>query len=327
MRKKLLIISCILALSMSMTACGDKDSSSKSNDSSTPTVSSSAEESSTATDDSANEDIVHKDSSNDESGTTNEAEDVISKMVETVKSAKSAGMTANINMSAAINATYNGETTSQKMDEKMDVTAYSIFDKGAYSKTIQTMNEGNGDITTTEETYKVNSSKLQYTSTDGINWILSDVDESDEIGNINNIFDNKEIFKNADVQQKDDTYIITIDLNNVSQLTNSFTGAMEGAKISGNLVIVTDKDYYPTSLSMTDVKFDTSALENSIMSSNTTDSSIADDTKIGIDVNFTFEIKFNNWNNIDESKVTPSDDIISKAVSLDKSENSETSSK
>ena len=321
MKKKVLLILCMAVLSLSMVSCGDSSSSKKDTESSS-TISCIKEKDDVKTSESSNEDSskvnesltsFEADSSTSDVSGTGSA--VVDKMIDTIKSAKSSSMVAKIEMNAAIKATYNGKDVDQSMTNKMDITSSAIFGKGTHSKTVSVVNQGKGDVTSTEEKYQVENDSKAYSSTDnGTTWNVTTYDKSDKntTDTINNIFDNKGMFKNAKIDETDDGYTVTVDLANIPQFTQEFTSNMPGTSISGNLVLVIDKDYYPVSLSMTDVQFDASELEKSIANDSTNSSTT--DTAVKIEIGFTFDIKFNDWNAVDESDVLPSNDIISKAT-------------
>lgn len=323
MKKKVLLILCMAVLSLSMVSCGDSSSSEKDTKSSS-TISSVNEKDEVKTSASSNVDSskneenesstpFEEDSSTSDTSSTGSA--VVDKMIDTIKSTKSGSMVAKIEMNASIKAAYNDKDVDQSMTNKMDITSSAIFGKGTHSKTVSVVNQGKGDVTSVEEKYRVENDSKEYSSTDnGTTWTVTTYNKSDKnaTDTINNIFDNKDMFKNAKVDETDDGYTVTVDLANIPQFTQEFTASMPGTKISGNLVLVIDKDYYPVSLSMTDVQFDASEFEKS-MTEESTDSSTTDN-KVKIKIGFIFDIKFNNWNTVDESDVMPSNDIISKAT-------------
>ena len=317
MKRKLLIMLCIAALSMSFAACGDSSSSSTKEASS---ISSEINESksddtslskdSSVEDLSSTEDYVKRpdpDSSNDE---TNEALSIVNKMKDAIKNAKSTSMDGTINMSVKMDINYNGESIKQSMVNDTKIEALSVFNKGAYTKTTSTIDEGQGATTTTELKYIVEAEKSQYVSTDnGSTWTKSAA-ENTALDGITNMFNKSDTFKNAKVESTENGYKLTIDLAEVKEFTNSITSNTNGLSLTGNLIIEIDKDYLPISMFMDNLKFDTSALESQILAqSDSSNNSVVD-----IDMNIDFNIKYKDWNNIDESKVIPNDSITKSAI-------------
>ena len=324
MKRKLLIMLCIAALSMSFAACGDssssstKEASSKSSsissevdESKSDDISSTDSKNDSVEDPSSTEDYVKRpdpDSSRDEPD--NEALSIVNKMNDAIKNAKSTSMDGTINMSVKMDINYNGESIKQSMVNDTKIEALSVFNKGAYTKTTSTIDEGQGATTTTELKYIVEAEKSQYVSTDnGSTWTKSAA-ENTALDGITNMFNKSDTFKNAKVENTENGYKLTIDLAEVKEFTNSITSNTNGLSLTGNLIIEIDKDYLPISMFMDNLKFDTSALESSILAQ----SDSSNNSTVDIDMNIDFNIKYKDWNNIDENKVVPNDSITKSAI-------------
>lgn len=324
MKKKLLLISCIAAFSLSLVACGDKDSSSNKENTTSAVSSSESVEDET------------KDSTESDSSKTEDvsAKEIMQKMVDNISENKNCEMTANMSMTAKIEMEIDGaDPVSQNMVSTMQAEAKST-NKGMYSKTKTTANEGDGDSVETEETYTVYDTKRTYTSKDGgSSWTVDLYNENDsKITDMSAIFKNEDAFKTATVETKDDNYIIDIDIKEVKEFTDSISGDFGNADVTGFIEIVVNKDYYPVSIEMKDLKFDTEAMEEMIKSMSTAEdssesSSSTTEPKVNIDLDFTFKVNYSGWNTVDDKDVTPSQTIVDSAtgnVSSDASSNSST---
>lgn len=324
MKKKLLLISCIAAFSLSLVACGDKDSSSNKENTTSAVSSSESVEDET------------KDSTESDSSKTEDvsAKEIMQKMVDNISKNKNCEMTANMSMTAKIDMEIDGaDPVSQNMVSTMQAEAKST-NKGMYSKTKTTANEGDGDSVETEETYIVYDTKRTYTSKDGgSSWAVDLYDEDDsKITDMSAIFKNEDAFKTATVETKDGNYVINIDVKEVKEFTDSISGDFGNADVTGFIEIVVNKDYYPVSIEMKDLKFDTEAMEEMIKSMSTAEdssesSSSTIEPKVNIDLDFTFKVNYSGWNTVDDKDVTPSQTIIDSAtgnVSSDASSNSST---
>lgn len=337
MKKKLLLISCIAALSLSLVACGDKDSSSN-KENATSAVSSSESSSESVENEIKDSTESTDDSSKSDSSKTEDAsaKEIMQKMVDNIGENKNCEMTANMSMTAKIEMEIDGvDPVSQNMVSNMQAEAKST-NKGMYSKTKTTTNEGDGDSVETEETYTVYDTKRTYTSKDGgSSWAVDLYNENDsKITDMSAIFKNEDAFKTATVETKDGNYVIDLDIKEVKEFTDSISGDFGNADITGFIEIVVDKDYYPVSIEMKDLKFDTEAMEEMIKSMSTMEdssesstSSPATEPKVNIDLDFTFKVNYSGWNTVDDKDVTPSQTIIDSAtgsVSSDTSSNSST---
>ena len=324
MNKKLLIIGCIAALSISMTACGSNSSSSSNTDSST---SSTVIPDKSATDESTTEENVS--ATSDEEVDTTSAKDVMNKIIATVSENRNCAMTAEASMSAKFKMTINGSSMDQDMSSTVNVDAKST-NKGIYSKTKEVMNNSNDGTskTTEKESYMVSDSKTTYTSEDGgKTWIENAGGEDfSKLLDMNNIFADDSAFDDATISTEDDKFIIDVDLSKVQSLTEGLSKNFDdGAGFTGILEIVADKDYYPISIEMKDIKFDTDSMEKSMkaMTANSDDSSEESvDADVDIDLNLAFKANYSDWNTISDEDVTPSDDIVKNAVVNDKTTDS-----
>lgn len=324
MKKKLLLISCIAALSLSLVACGDKDSSSNKENTSSAVSSSESVEDET-------KDSTESDSSKTEDAS---AKEIMQKMVDNIDENKNCEMTANMSMTAKIEMEIDGaDPVSQNMVSTMQAEAKST-NNGMYSKTKTTTNDGDEDSVETEETYTVYDTKRTYTSNDGgSSWAVDLYDENDsKITDMSAIFKNENALKTATVETKDGNYVIDLDVNEIKEFTDSISGDFGNADITGFIEIVVDKDYYPVSIEMKDLKFDTEAMEEMIKAMNVAEdssesSSSTTEPKVSIDLDFTFKVNYSGWNTVDDKDVTPSQTIIDSAtgnVSSDASSNSST---
>lgn len=313
MNKKLLLIGCIAALSISMTACGSNSSSSSNTDSS---ASSTVE---SATDESKTEENVSVTS--DEEIDTTSAKDVMNKIIATVNENRNCAMTAEASMSAKFKMTIDGSSMDQDMSSTVNVDAKST-NKGIYSKTKEVMNNSNDGTskTTEKESYMVSDSKTTYTSEDGgKTWIENAGGEDfSKLLDMNNIFADDSAFDGATISTEDDKFIIDVDLSKVKQLTEGLSKNFnDDAGFTGTLEIVADKDYYPISIEMKDIEFDTDSMEESMkaMTANSDDSSKEPvDADVDIDINLAFKANYSDWNTISDEDVTPSEDIIKNAI-------------
>lgn len=338
MKKKLLLISCIAALSFSLVACGDKDSSSNKENTSS-TVSSSESSSEVVEDKIKDSTESTEDSSKTDSSKTEDtsAKEIMQKMVDNIGENKNCEMTANMSMTAKIEMEIDGaDPVSQNMVSTMQAEAKST-NKGMYSKTKTTTNEGDGDSVETKETYTVYDTKRTYTSNDGgSSWTVDLYNENDsKITDMSAIFKNEDAFKTATVETKDGNYVIDIDVKEVKEFTDSISGDFGNADITGFIEIVVNKDYYPVSIEMKELKFDTEAMEEMIKSMSAPEdssesSSSTTEPKVNIDLDFTFKVNYSGWNTVDDKDVTPSQTIIDSAtgnVSSDTSSTTTTSNK
>ena len=177
MKKKLLLISCIAALSLSLVACGDKDSSSNKENTSSIVSSSESVEDETKDSIESTEDSSKSDSSKTEDAS---AKEIMQRMVDNISENKNCEMTANMSMTAKIEMEIDGaDPVSQNMVSTMQAEAKST-NKGMYSKTKTTINEGDGDSVETEETYTVYDTTRTYSSNDGgSSWAVDLYDEND----------------------------------------------------------------------------------------------------------------------------------------------------
>ena len=324
MNKKLLIIGCIAALSISMTACGSNSSSSSNTDSST---SSTVIPDKSATNESMTEENVS--TTSDEEVDTTSAKDVMNKIIATVSENRNCAMTAEASMSAKFKMTINGSSMDQDMSSTVNVDAKST-NNGIYSKTKEVMNNSNDGTskTTEKESYMVSDSKTTYTSEDGgKTWIENAGGEDfSKLLDMNNIFADDSAFDDATISTEDDKFIIDVDLSKVQSLTEGLSKNFDdGAGFTGTLEIVADKDYYPISIEMKDIKFDTDSMEESMkaMTANSDDSSEESvDADVDIDLNLAFKANYSDWNTISDEDVTPSDDIVKNAVVNDKTTDS-----
>ena len=324
MNKKLLIIGCIAALSISMTACGSNSSSSSNTDSST---SSTVIPDKSATNESMTEENVS--TTSDEEVDTTSAKDVMNKIIATVSENRNCAMTAEASMSAKFNMTIDGSSMNQDMSSTVNVDAKST-NKGIYFKTKEVTNNSNDGTskTTEKESYMVSDSKTTYTSEDGgKTWIENaDVEDFSKLLDMNNIFADDSAFDDATISTEDDKFIIDVDLSKVQSLTEGLSKNFDdGAGFTGTLEIVADKDYYPISIEMKDIKFDTDSMEESMkaMTANSDDSSEESvDADVDIDLNLAFKANYSDWNTISDEDVTPSDDIVKNAVVNDKTTDS-----
>ena len=311
MKKKLLLISCIAALSLSLVACGDKDSSSNKENTSSAVSSSESVEDET-------KDSTESDSSKTEDAS---AKEIMQKMVDNIGENKNCEMTANMSMTAKIEMEIDGaDPVSQNMVSTMQAEAKST-NSGMYSKTKTTINEGDGDSVETEETYTVYDTKRTYTSNDGgSSWEVDLYDENDsKITDMSAIFKNENALKTATVETKDGNYVIDLDVNEIKEFTDSISGDFGNADITGFIEIVVDKDYYPVSIEMKDLKFDTEAMEEmikamSVAEDSSESSSSTTEPKVSIDLDFTFKVNYSGWNTVDDKDVTPSQTIIDSAT-------------
>ena len=318
MKKKLLLISCIAALSLSLVACGDKDSSSNKENTSSIVSSSESVEDETKDSIESTEDSSKSDSSKTEDAS---AKEIMQKMADNISENKNCEMTANMSMTAKIEMEIDGaDPVSQNMVSTMQAEAKST-NSGMYSKTKTTINEGDGDSVETEETYTVYDTKRKYTSKDdGSSWAVDLYDENDsKITDMSAIFKNENALKTATVETKDGNYVIDLDVDEIKEFTDSISGDFGNADITGFIEIVVDKDYYPVSIEMKDLKFDTEAMEEmikamSVAEDSSESSSSTTEPKVSIDLDFTFKVNYSGWNTVDDKDVTPSQTIIDSAT-------------
>lgn len=317
MNKKLLLISCIAALSISMTACGNSSSSSnkESNSSASSTVESVTDESTTK------EDVTTSDTSSEEEIDTTSAKDVMNKIIATVSENKNCTMTADASMSAKFKMTIDGSSIDQNMSSTVNVEAKST-NKGIYSKTKEVSNSSTDETPKTKEkeSYIVNDSKTTYTSEDGgKTWVKNDSEEDfSKLVDMNSLFADDSAFDDATISTEDDKFIIDVDLSKVQQLTEGFSKNLNnGAGFTGTLEIVADKDYYPISIEMKDIQFDTESMEESMKTMAVNENGSSEEpvnADVDIDISLVFKANYSDWNTVSDEDVTPSEDIVKNAV-------------
>lgn len=327
MKKKILIALCVAALCSSLVACGDneKDTSNSSVESVVSTMSSSENN---AKDD--NESVETPDTKTEMPVKVENAQDIIDNLVNNVKDNKNCTATAEMSMNATVNIKADGESETQKMNQKMTTDMWSN-DKGMHVVTNTVASEDDEpEHTYTEEKYVVFDTNKQYIHSDdyGDYWYEQTYDSDSNnsaILDTSGLFSDSEQFKNATVETVGNNYIISLNLSEVEDFTNTISSQMDGAAITGSLVITVDQDFYPTCIEMKDVNIDTSALENMIKSFATTgvedsnteeNSSVTPDIDVKMDIEFAFKINFTSWNSTKDSDVTPTDDIISNSIAI-----------
>lgn len=327
MKKKILIALCVAALCSSLVACGDneKDTSSSYTESVVSTMSS--------TENNAKDDIESIETPDAKTETpvkVENAQDIIDNLVNNVKDNKNCTATAEMSMNAIVNIKADGESETQKMNQKMTTDMWSN-DKGMHVVTnIVASEDDEPEHTHNEEKYVVFDTNKQYIHSDdyGDYWYEQAYDfdlNNSAILDTSGLFSDSEQFKNATVETVGNNYIISLNLSEVKDFTNTISSQIDGAAITGSLVITVDQDFYPTRIEMKDVNIDTSVLENTIKSfatmgidddSTEENSSIASDIDVKMDVEFAFKIDFINWNSTKDSDVTPTNDIISNSIAI-----------
>lgn len=327
MKKKLLIMSCIAAICLSFAACGKEDTEpEKDSDSKDSSVSVSADEESSAAEDSEKTEPAEEESKADEKPDEDSskaadgdlddgtAADIIGRMVDNVNSDKTCKMTGKMDLTGYVYISYAGETMEQDMKNISEIEAYSNKN-GQHTVSKNIRNDGFGDEVDFEDVYTDLATGVTYTSYDeGKTWYKGTADDEDDDSlNMDSIFESKAALEDAAVEKSADGYVITIDVSKLDAFTDSMTGSLSGVEFSGNIVITIDKDYYPVSIEMTDMKFDTSVFEEMLKGMGG-DAVSPDEIDVKFDLGISFIMNFSNWNDISDDLVMPSDDIVSKAI-------------
>lgn len=320
LRNKILLMSCIVALGISAVGCGNTKSNNTEPTEATTAVTT-ATEATTETDTEA---------------TKGEAAELIEKVAKKFSESNNYKMTMNIDTDVDITITEDGEEIEPSGVIRSDIDVeYSSADIGTYCKIFSITgddDESIDSIVENNETYYVDESRMNYYSIDaGQNWYKGEksVDEMSYGDLFTALFGDTEAFNNATVEEKEDNYIITVDMSDIKDFAEQMSGGLAGANAIGSAKLTINSDYLPVSMDISDIDFDTTTMEEALEATYATganteaegseeepvDLEASEESNIDVsaDMNFTAKIEFGSWDKISDSDVTPSKEIIDAA--------------
>lgn len=272
MKKKLLLISCIAAIGMSLAACGDGSSSSSASSSkaeATLSVASSTEDSNASSEDVSG--TVNADSTEDgrvTDGTESDipeidepvsadgdneqtvtAKEYIEKMVNNVKDNK------NVHIESTVDTSFEMAADQQNISftNKSKISADST-DNGIHFTTVSTTSQDKDEVKEETEGY-VTADGEQYISTDGgKTWTKNDSASVNFDSTVNGIFGDESGFGTAEIAENGEGYTIEMAIDNIKGL-GGIAGSELGdnTSMSGKLAITMTKDYYPLTINIYDL--------------------------------------------------------------------------
>ena len=311
LKNKLILIGCLSALVLSIAGCGEVDSSSKKE--SAKTSSSSVENTDDTLADPVTEEECESSNENSAAEVVGSSEENISEIISKVKN-NVESKNCKMDVSAMVAATVTADGSEiQNVNNSMTVEAKST-DKGMYSKTTTVSKAGTNDTTEIKEEYIVYESNTAYTTTDeGKTWNTSVV-STDELTSISDgVFDNEDVFQNAEVAKNDEGYIIKISLTDLQSAAedsaNAISAMSMGMSLTGDLIITIDNNYFPASVEMSNVEFDTEEMLKA-----RSEIEGAENTNFDMDVNMSLKIDYSDWNMITDDEVTPPAEALSTPI-------------
>lgn len=342
---KLIALICALSVCTGLVGCGDKNKDTSSTNSSS--ISDNAEKTT------ENEEATTEEATEAE---VVDAYSVVNKSVEKMSSFKNGKIDIDMSMDAKfdIKVSVSGvETISNPyMHTSLYMETYSS-ENGYHSKsTNKTSENGANETVSYEEQYIVDADNLRYYSNDeGKTWTVMELTKDFEDTDLSEIFGNVEAYKNATLDINDDgSYVVTADANEVDGILENFIKNLEGTKIvEGQFVINIDSEYRVTSMTLTNLKLDTSETSEAIRKSVLGDSTPAETTEattestseattsattseapteesvattlettcdINIDMDFKFNITFDKLDELTDKDIFPSDAIKNSATKI-----------
>jgi hypothetical protein len=312
MKKKLILMLCVAALTLSFASCGDTDKGSKDTESAASSAAaaeseaeteskaeaeSAAETESAAAEESAAETTESKADENKPAASDNaELTDLLAKVKETTADSKNCEVTANMDIDMVM--TMNGSTTNMK-----NTTEIVSKTNGKNTHTIQTTStdQGTGPITETQESYQSEDGNTYVTTDEGKTWTktVGSASTLDTDAFSSEIIGDESVFQNATLEKDGDKYVITISLNDIlasgGEVAESLFGMGGGGTAEGNMIMTIGSDYYPVSISMENISFDMSELISSLSSEDTGDMSM--------DMKMNMVLNFSNWGGVSDADV------------------------
>lgn len=312
MKKKLLLISCIIAFSLNLAACGDDAKSSskdkESDSKSSVTIPDDNDEELEQTDDTELDsmdidDIIDEKSDNKSIDANASITDVIHNVRENLVDKNN--YTATMNMTLDINMSINGESTAITEVIVSDVKSTNA---GTHTMSTMTMIEGTSNSVETEETY-VNGD-VTYKSVDGgRSWmaLMSARDQSEAV--TESLFKDDSFFDLAQMEVVDNNYVITVDLNILQSVDSDFSSEFfnidDGIIIHGSLVIIVDSNYYPIKTEVKNMTFDTESLLKEVLGLDGSEG-----IEASIDMGISLSVEYDNWNAVSDEDVIVPDEVI-----------------
>lgn len=310
MKKKLILMLCVAALTLSFASCGDAD---KSKD----TESAASSASATAA---GNADVSEAETT--ESAAETESADEAESAAETESKADTDKPSASDDDLTALLAKVKENTEGNdncEVTAKLDIdmvmsmsgmdqnvkttTDISSKTKGKNSHTVQTTiaDQGTGPVTETQESYQTEDGTTYVTLDEGKTWskTTGSATSFDSSAFSNEVIGDEAVFKNATLETVDGNYVITISLKdllaNGGEVAESILGMTGSGEAQGNLVMTIGSDYYPISMTMKDIAFDMSEFISAFASEDTGD--------ISIDMTMNMTVNFSNWGGVSDEDV------------------------
>lgn len=314
MKKKLILMLCVAALTLSFASCGDTDKGSKDNESAassaSETVESKADESeaetteesaaeaeSAAEVESKAEATESKADSDKPAASNEELTELLAKVKETTADSKNCEMTAKMNIDMVM--TMSGTTTNMKTNTDM---VSKTNGKNTHTTQTTTTDQGQGSpITETQDIYQAEDGNTYISTDEGKTWVKSagPANSFNADAFSNEVIGDEGAFKNATLEKDGDNYVITISLNDIlengGEVAESLFGMGGGGKAEGNMIMTIGSDYYPVSIAMENIAFDMSELLSSLSSEDTGD--------ISMDMTMNMTLNFSNWGGVSDDEV------------------------
>ena len=318
MKKKLILMLCVAALTLSFASCGDTDKgstestaassaseavASEADVSEAETTEESAAEAESAVEAESKAETESKAESDKPVASSNEElTELLAKVKETTADSKNCEITAKMDIDMVM--TMSGTTTNMK--NTTDIVSKT---NGKNTHTVQTTvsDEGTGPMTATQETYQAEDGTTYLSTDEGKTWAKTSGTDSITDTFSSEITGEEEVFKNATLAKDGDNYVITISFSDLlssgGEVAEAFLNIGGGATADGNMIMTIGKDYYPISMSMENISFDMSELLNSIGGEE------AGDIKMDMTMNMT--LNFDNWGGVSDDEVASPEAALS----------------